>query len=244
MIQLLYPEPNRKEEAAAKLTQTAMTQPSLFAVEYALAKLWNSWGIEPQAMIGHSIGEFVAATLAGVFSVEDALQLVATRARLMQQQPAGSMLAVSLSEEEIGRYLRNGIGLATCNAPSLCVVSGPTNEIDALDNELSSQDIVTRALHTSHAFHSSMMDPVFEPFLEAVGQVSIHPPEDISRRCSPRTAQKPVCTVTPIDGPGRKRALRNVLSSASRRNSPGCLTVSPGPAPPSALTSSGNVSGD
>ena len=177
LIELLYPDTEGRAESAARLAQTVITQPALFAVEYALAKLWDSWGIQPHAMIGHSVGEFVAATLAGVFSVDDALRLVATRARLMQQQPAGSMLAVRLPEEEVGTYLRGGISLAACNAPSLCVVSGPTDEINVLNGELSRQEIDTRPLHTSHAFHSAMMDSAFEPFLETVQRVPMRRPE-------------------------------------------------------------------
>ena len=110
----------------SELRQTALAQPALFAVEYALAQLWMSWGVRPAAMIGHSIGEYVAACLAGVFSLEDALALVAARGRLMQALPAGAMLAVLLPAEPRSRRCSDGDqSLAAVNGPPLCVVSGP-----------------------------------------------------------------------------------------------------------------------
>ena len=120
------------------LIQTDITQPALFITEYALARLWMSWGVRPAAMVGHSIGEYVAACLAGVFSLEDALKLVAARGRLMQQQPEGSMLAVSLSEKEIQPYLDKNISLAAINGASLCVVSGGNKSIGELEKKLPS----------------------------------------------------------------------------------------------------------
>jgi acyl transferase domain-containing protein/acyl carrier protein len=136
-----------------------------------------SWGIRPEAAIGHSIGEYVAACLAGVFSLEDALALVAIRGRLMQQQPAGEMLSVCLSEAEIQPWLNREISLAANNAPSLCVVSGTTEAIAHLQQYLSEKGIACRRLHTSHAFHSAMMEPVLEPFTEAVQRIQLNPPQ-------------------------------------------------------------------
>src|SRR6266498_2378921 len=112
---VLYPNEDQVEEASQQLKQTFITQPALFVVEYALAQLWMELGIRPQAMIGHSIGEYVAACLAGVFSLEDALALVAARSRLMQQLPPGAMLAVSLSEQAIGPFLSPHLSLAAVN---------------------------------------------------------------------------------------------------------------------------------
>src|SRR5207248_7126027 len=106
------------EEARQQLNQTFITQPALFVVEYALAKLWMKWGVHPQAMIGHSIGEYVAACLAGVFSLEDALALVAVRGRMMQQLPGGAMLAVPLSEKQLYPLLNKHLSLAAINGPS------------------------------------------------------------------------------------------------------------------------------
>ncbi len=161
---LLYPSPDQREEASASLKRTAMTQPALFAVEYALAKLWMSFGVVPSGMIGHSIGEYVAACLAGVFELEDALELVVARGRLMDEMPEGSMLAVSLSEVETQPFLNDEVSLAAVNAPGLCVLSGPSMAIERLATELSERGVHARLLHTSHAFHSSMMDAVV-PFL-------------------------------------------------------------------------------
>ena len=174
---VLYPDSERRETAAQQLNQTAITQPALFVIEYALAKLLMGWGIKPQAMIGHSVGEFVAATLAEVFSLEDALALVAVRARLMNQLPAGSMLAVALSQAEASRFLDSELSLAAVNAPSLSVVSGPAGAIARLEEELGKRGLEGRRLHTSHAFHSRMMDPVLERFAAEVRKVKRSAPK-------------------------------------------------------------------
>lgn len=173
---LIYPTSGDTPEARHLLMQTANSQPALFAIEYALAQLWLEWGIQPQAMIGHSIGEYVAACLAGVFSLEDALTLVAMRGRLMQAQPVGSMLAVSLPEQDILPLLGRGLSLAAINSPTQCVVSGPVDAIAALEDQLSQRRIVSRPLHTSHAFHSQMMEPVVEPFRQYVKTLTLKPP--------------------------------------------------------------------
>jgi len=173
---VLYPQEGRAEEASAQLRQTALTQPALFAVEYALAQLWLEWRIQSQAMIGHSIGEYVAACLAGVFSLKDALALVAARGRLMQHMPGGAMLAVLLSEQEMQPFLEEAVSLAAVNGPSNCVVSGPDEAIDALQSRLEGEGINCRRLHTSHAFHSAMMEPALAPFREQVQRVRLAPP--------------------------------------------------------------------
>ena len=175
--QVLYPSAEQTEAAQQQLQQTAITQPALFVIEYALAKLWMEWGVCPAAMIGHSIGEYVAATLAGVFSLEDALALVTARGQLMQQLPSGSMLAVPLSEKEVQPLLDKTLSVAAINGPSSCVVSGPTPAIEALQNQLADQGIDFRRLHTSHAFHSQMMEPILQPFIERVKQVNLEPPQ-------------------------------------------------------------------
>ena len=174
---ILYPQPEEIERATLKLKQTAIAQPALFVVSYALAILWQEWGVYPQAMIGHSIGEYVAATLAGVFSLEDALALVAKRGQLMQSQPPGAMLAVSLSEQQCQNLLDNQLSLAAINGLSQCVISGPTEAIDNLQQQLSEQKVESRRLHTSHAFHSQMMELVFKPFIEHIKQIPLHPPQ-------------------------------------------------------------------
>ncbi|HYG64726.1 MAG TPA: SDR family NAD(P)-dependent oxidoreductase, partial [Thermoanaerobaculia bacterium] len=165
-----------EEEAAARLRQTALTQPALFVVEHALARLWMSWGVRPQAMLGHSIGEYVAACLAGVLPLEDALALVAERGRLMQSMPAGSMLAVPLPEPDVAPLLSMEIWLAAVNRPEVCVLSGTDEAIAALERELEGRGIEARRLHTSHAFHSAMMDPILPAFEAAVRKVTLRAP--------------------------------------------------------------------
>jgi acyl transferase domain-containing protein/acyl carrier protein len=173
---VLYPSPEQAAEATQQLQQTWLTQPALFAIEYALARLWMAWGIQPQAMIGHSVGEYVAACLAGVFSLDDALALVAARGRLMQQLPGGAMLAVPLSEPEVRPLLGQELSLAAINGPSLCVISGPTAAVEALHDRLMEQGVSGLRVHTSHAFHSAMMDPILEPFTEHVRAVHLQSP--------------------------------------------------------------------
>ncbi|HVG20572.1 MAG TPA: SDR family NAD(P)-dependent oxidoreductase [Blastocatellia bacterium] len=171
---VLYPRQPRA--SAEEFNETFVTQPMLFVVEYALAKLWIERGVQPRAMIGHSIGEYVAACLAGVFSLEDALSLVASRGRLMQKLPKGSMLAVMMAEERLLKLLGEGLSLAAVNGPSRCVASGPTEAIDGLQIKLVEMGVECRRLHTSHAFHSAMMDPLVGPFTARVAKVSLQPP--------------------------------------------------------------------
>ncbi|HEX2206891.1 MAG TPA: type I polyketide synthase, partial [Longimicrobium sp.] len=173
---LLFPADGDEAAATERLGQTAVTQPALFAVEYALAQLWMHWGIRPDAMLGHSVGEFVAACLAGVFSLDDALRLVAARGRLMQSLPAGSMLAVFLPEAGVAPRLPDGVSLAAVNGPATCVVSGSTEAVRAFEAALVADDVEVRRLHTSHAFHSRMMDPVLAPFRELVRRANPQPP--------------------------------------------------------------------
>jgi amino acid adenylation domain-containing protein len=174
---VLYPAGGLNEEARDRVTQTILAQPAIFTVEYALANLWMSWGIQPRFMLGHSVGEFVAACLAGVFSLADALQLIAARGRMMQALPNGAMLSVRLSEGEVRPLLNERLSLAALNSPSLCVVAGPIRDVAELENELTRRDIVHRRLHTSHAFHSSMMDPILEPFTAEVRKIRLNPPK-------------------------------------------------------------------
>ncbi len=173
---VLFPAAEKADDAAREMARTAVTQPALFAVEYALAQLWMAWGVKPAAFLGHSIGEYVAACLAGVFTLEDALRLVAARGRLMDELPAGAMLAVPLPEDEIGALLGSALSLAAVNSPKACVVSGPAEAIAILQGELAERGLETRFLHTSHAFHSAMMEPAVEPFTELVRQIALSPP--------------------------------------------------------------------
>jgi len=174
--EVLYPAAGDPEAAAERLRQTRLTQPALFVVEYALARQWMAWGVEPAAMIGHSVGEYVAAHLAGVFSLKDALTLVAERGALMDSVPAGAMMAVPLGERDLRPQLPAGVDLAGVNAPSACVVAGPTEAIEGLEHDLAARGIAGRRLHTSHAFHSAMMEPVLPAFVERVRQTERHAP--------------------------------------------------------------------
>jgi amino acid adenylation domain-containing protein len=173
---LLFPPEAQVEEAARQLEQTAVAQPALFVVEYALARLWLSWGVKPAAMLGHSIGEYVAAHLSGVFSLNDALSLVVARGRLMQALPGGAMLAVQLSEEQLRPRLHDELSLAAVNGLASCVVSGTVEMISAFETTLAEQGIPHTRLHTSHAFHSSMMEPILDEFAALVQRCKLHPP--------------------------------------------------------------------
>ncbi|MFP5206979.1 MAG: type I polyketide synthase [Acidobacteriota bacterium] len=174
LISALYPADAEKDAAAEQLNRTWLTQPALFAVEYALAQWWKAQGVEPAAMAGHSIGEYVAACVAGVFSLEDALTVVATRGRMIYELPAGAMLAVPLAAAEL--MLPDGLSLAAVNNPAMCVVSGPIAEIAAFEDSLARQSIACRRLFTSHAFHSAMMEPILDAFAERLRRVKLNAP--------------------------------------------------------------------
>jgi amino acid adenylation domain-containing protein len=174
---VLFPAADKQAETTELLTQTRITQPALFVIEYALAQLWIRRGVRPQAMIGHSLGEYVAACVAGVFSLEDSLALVAERARLMQAQPAGAMLAVRLSEDRVAPFLNETLSLAATNTRGLCVVSGPFDAIMALEKKLGEGDVASRRLATSHAFHSAMMEPALQPLADFVSRLPRHAPK-------------------------------------------------------------------
>jgi acyl transferase domain-containing protein/NAD(P)-dependent dehydrogenase (short-subunit alcohol dehydrogenase family)/acyl carrier protein len=163
--------------ATEQLAQTQFAQPALFAIEYALAQMWMSWGIQPQGAIGHSIGEYVAATLAGVMSLADALMVVAVRGRLMQQLPPGAMLGVGLSASEVAPLLEENLSIATINGRSRCAVSGTIEAIDRFATKLANKNIDCRRLHTSHAFHSPMMEPILQEFAWEMAQIPLHPPQ-------------------------------------------------------------------
>ncbi|MEO6238618.1 MAG: amino acid adenylation domain-containing protein [Vicinamibacterales bacterium] len=157
-------------------TATGFVQPALFVTEYAMARLWQHWGVQPQALIGHSVGEFVCATLAGVFTLEDALRIVAVRGRMMQELPNGAMLSVRLPAPVLEARLEAGLSIASANGPTLSVASGPIDLIDGLRSRLEVDGISCRTLRTSHAFHSSMMDALVEPFADVVRSAALHEP--------------------------------------------------------------------
>jgi len=172
---LLFPPESDSAAAAEKLSQTAFTQPALFSLEYSLAQWWMTLGIAPSAMIGHSIGEYVAACLAGVFTLEDGLRLTALRGLLMGDMQPGSMLSVAAAADAVA--IPGDIAIAAINGPSLFVASGATDAIQRFAQKLEKRGISSRLLHTSHAFHSTMMDPVLEPFREHLAGVPLHAPK-------------------------------------------------------------------
>jgi acyl transferase domain-containing protein len=173
---LIYPAPEHREEAERRLAETSITQPTLFAVELALARLWISWGVEPAAMIGHSLGEYVAACLAGVLSREQAASIVAARGRLMQAQPRGTMMAVALSANDLQPWLTPDVVIAAFNAPAFNVVAGPEAAIRTLEKQLTTRDVRCRPLATSHAFHSPMMDGALDPFRRELESAQLRAP--------------------------------------------------------------------
>uniref|UniRef100_A0A7V2ZI69 Amino acid adenylation domain-containing protein n=1 Tax=Ignavibacterium album TaxID=591197 RepID=A0A7V2ZI69_9BACT len=172
---LLFPA-SVNEESAKKLEQTVYTQPALFIIEYALAKLFMSYGIKPNSMIGHSVGDYVAACLSGVFTLEDALFILSRRAKLMQQQKPGSMLSVRSNEEEIRKIIDDDIAIAAINSPNLVVLSGETEKIKIFSDKLNELKIENRILFTSHAYHSQMMEPAIQPFIEEFKNIKLNNP--------------------------------------------------------------------
>ncbi|HET9228459.1 MAG TPA: acyltransferase domain-containing protein, partial [Thermoanaerobaculia bacterium] len=162
----------RRAAEATPLDETVHAQPACFVIEYALGRLLMSWGIEPKAMIGYSLGEYVAACLSGALSLDDALELVEKRAKLIQDLPGGAMLAVPLPEEQV-RPLLDNLSLCATNGPHFCVVGGPADALDELERKLGVNCI---RLRTTHAFHSSMMDPAVAPFTEIARKVKMQAP--------------------------------------------------------------------
>lgn len=161
-------------DAVRALTRTSMAQPALFALEYAMARLLTSWGLAPKAMVGHSVGEYVAACLAGVFSLEDAVRLVVRRGALVQQLPGGSMMAVPASAEDVEGL--PGVDIAAYNGARLTVLSGPDKAVEAARTTLAARGVDGHRLHTSHAFHSAMMEPALDAFAAELAQVELRAP--------------------------------------------------------------------
>ncbi|MCC7373362.1 MAG: type I polyketide synthase [Verrucomicrobiales bacterium] len=167
--EVLYPAADdlKVAESNARLRETGLAQPALFVVEYALARLWMSWGLKPTVLVGHSIGEYVAAVVAGVMSLDDALVLVARRGALMQAAPPGGMWSVRASEDQLRRWIAEPLSIAAVNSPRNCVVAGPAEAFESLRAQLEAEKIAFKPLVTSHAFHSAMMDGVLEPLAAA-----------------------------------------------------------------------------
>lgn len=176
LLSVLFPA----DGDTSPLNDTAYTQPALFAVEYALTEWWRAWGIAPQAVIGHSVGELVAACVAGVFSLEDALRLIAVRGRLMQALPAGGGMAAVFTTEELAKKAiqpyRNSVSLGAVNGVDQIVISGVQADVDAVCRELAGQGVRTQALTVSHAFHSPLVDPMLDAFEREAAQVRLSRP--------------------------------------------------------------------
>ena len=173
---ILYSDTGDGIDAEALLKNTRYTQPALFVVEYALSQLWMSWGIKPTILCGHSIGEFVGAHLAGIFTLKDALRLIAVRGRLVSELPEGDMLSVRLEANALRKLVPSTLSIAAINSGKLCVVSGHTKDIEEFSKELDQKNIPNKQLATSHAFHSFMMDPVLDTFKAEVEKTALHTP--------------------------------------------------------------------
>lgn len=173
---VFYPSFEEKSEASDLLKNTAITQPALFSIEFSLAKLLLYWGMEPDAMIGHSIGEYVAATLAGVFKLEDAIKIVSMRGKIISQLERGKMLSVHACEQDILPYLNGGASIAAVNSDNSIVVSGSDSDIEKVYEVLKSKGFVCTQLYTSHGFHSEMMVPAIEPFNSIVSECKLSKP--------------------------------------------------------------------
>ncbi|SCL23249.1 Acyl transferase domain-containing protein [Micromonospora pallida] len=174
LLEVLFPS-----DSSDVIDQTGFTQPVLFAVEWSLAALWRHWGVQPDVVLGHSVGELVAACVAGVFGLEDGLRLVAARGELMQALPAGgSMLAVSLPEERVRPFLDGtGLVVAAVNSPTETVIAGPVEALDVVREKFTADGVKTTELHVSHAFHSPLMAPMIPAFGEAAKEISPQGPQ-------------------------------------------------------------------
>lgn len=175
--ELLFIDGEPSAAQQQKITETAFAQPAICAMEYSLAQFWISRNVRPSALIGHSVGEFSAAAIAGILTLEDAMSLVALRGQMMQSLPSGKMAAVRLPEADVLPFLRDDVVIGAVNSPHLCVISGPSESVFAVQRDLEQAGVVCRPLHTSHAFHSGMMDPILPRFEETALQMTLNVPE-------------------------------------------------------------------
>jgi phthiocerol/phenolphthiocerol synthesis type-I polyketide synthase E len=159
-----------------RLNETRISQPALFVVEYALARLLIEWGVQPASMLGYSLGEYVAACLSGVIGLEDSLAFVARRAQLFETLPPGAMLAVALPEEQVRSLLGAHLAVSAVNGPELCVVAGPPEEIEAFEKLLAGRGVTGRRVKTSYAFHSPMMEPLADGVTALARTFKLVPP--------------------------------------------------------------------
>ncbi|APJ03117.1 type I polyketide synthase [Silvanigrella aquatica] len=176
LLGLLYPK-ELNLISDGNLDNTVFAQPAIFIVEYALSQLYMSWGIKPDVMIGHSLGEYVAACIAEVFSLEDAIFLIYSRAKLMQQMPRGKMISIFSSLDDLKPILNSSISVAAINSDNSCVLSGEFNKIEDLEKRLQEHNILFQSLRTSHAFHSNMMEPILAEFKLILEKINISSPK-------------------------------------------------------------------
>lgn len=174
-VRRLLVNPRDGDDQVIRATSSA--QLSLFVIEYALAKTLMEWGIKPYAMLGHSLGEYVAACIAGVFTLDDALKLVSQRGKLMQAMEPGAMLAVNLSEQQLRECIPAEVDIAAVNGPEQCTVAGPLAAIDAFASFLQKKNIIAKPLQTSHAFHSAMMEPMLDEYERVLGEIEFKRPQ-------------------------------------------------------------------
>jgi acyl transferase domain-containing protein/acyl carrier protein len=181
LLSVLYPGSGKARQSATMLEDTLYTQTALFAIEYSLYELWKSWGVEPDIVMGHSVGELVAACVAGVFDLEDGLRLIAARGRLMQGLPGnGAMASVFADEETVAEFLKGYSGkvaVAAVNGPESIVISGEEEALLSMLHELEQENIKVKQLAVSHAFHSSFVEPVMDRFEQVAEEVKFHFPK-------------------------------------------------------------------
>jgi amino acid adenylation domain-containing protein len=175
---ILFPKEADEEQARVDIIIPSRTLPALFVTQYAQALLWQSWGVKPELFIGHSVGEYTAACLAGVFSFKDALSIVIKRGALFDSLPAGGMLSVMLSQDEVKPYLEQGLSLAAINSQDLCVLSGPIELIESVQAKLEATEVQCRRVRISVAAHSAMLDPILEEFGTFLSTITYHPPKE------------------------------------------------------------------
>ncbi len=172
-----YKELLFSSEESDLINETQNTQPLLFIFEYSLAKQLDALGVKPDMMIGHSIGEYVAACISGVITLKDAIRLVIARGEMIQKLPKGTMMSVGLTEDEVQLFLNDQISIAAVNSDKSCILSGSTQAILAIQEQLDDMEVVYQELKTSHAFHSEMMAPIKEEFLKVFSEVNIESPK-------------------------------------------------------------------
>lgn len=221
--EVMFAPPERFDAVSRELDRPLWVQSALFACDWAMAQLWLSWGVQPEALLGHSLGEYVAACLAGVFTLEEACFLVAARARMMEEMPPGAMVSVLAPVEELTPLLGTALSVAAINGPSTCVLSGPLEPIASLERTLEERGVSCKRVRYARAVHSAMLDPYLAGFQRAVERVKLRPPKlpvlssATGQWLSEREATDPAYWVRHLRGTVRfSDALSLLLSSGER----------------------------